>query len=70
MGLENDAIIENGWTLEDRERVFHGTSARIAERPDGIAGYSNGGGAALLVAAAHDAGHEAFQSIRFVLSFA
>jgi hypothetical protein len=40
------------------------------ERPDGIAGYSNGGGAALLVAAARDAGHEAFQSIRFALSFA
>lgn len=40
------------------------------ERPDGIAGYSNGAGAALLVAAARDAGHEAFQSIRFVMSFA
>lgn len=40
------------------------------ERPDGIAGYSNGGGAALLVAAAREAGHEAFQSIRFVMSFA
>jgi S-formylglutathione hydrolase FrmB len=32
------------------------------ERADGIAGYSNGGGAALLVAAARDAGEEAFQS--------
>jgi hypothetical protein len=40
------------------------------ERPDGIAGYSNGGGAALLVAAAREAGHEAFQSIRFAMSFA
>lgn len=40
------------------------------ERPDGIAGYSNGGGAALLVAAARDAGEEAFQSIRFLMSFA
>lgn len=40
------------------------------ERPDGIAGYSNGGGAALLVAAAREAGEEAFQSIRFVMSFA
>jgi hypothetical protein len=40
------------------------------ERPDGIAGYSNGGGAALLVAAAREAGHEAFQSIRFLMSFA
>lgn len=40
------------------------------ERPDGIAGYSNGGGAALLVAASAEAGHEAFQSIRFVMSFA
>lgn len=40
------------------------------ERPDGIAGYSNGGGAALLAAAARDAGHPAFQSIRFVMSFA
>jgi S-formylglutathione hydrolase FrmB len=40
------------------------------ERPDGIAGYSNGGGAALLVAAARDAGNEAFQSIRFLMSFA
>lgn len=40
------------------------------ERPDGIAGYSNGGGAATLVAAARDAGHEAFQSIRFLMSFA
>lgn len=39
------------------------------ERPDGIAGYSNGGGAALLVSAAAEAGHEAFQSIRFVISF-
>jgi hypothetical protein len=40
------------------------------ERPDGIAGYSNGGGAALLVAAAREAGHEAFQSVRFLMSFA
>lgn len=40
------------------------------ERPDGIAGYSNGAGAALLVAAAREAGHEAFQSVRFLLSFA
>lgn len=40
------------------------------ERPDGIAGYSNGGGAALLVAAARDAGHPDFQSIRFLMSFA
>ena len=40
------------------------------ERPDGIAGYSNGGGAAQLVAAAREAGHEAFQSIRFLMSFA
>jgi hypothetical protein len=40
------------------------------ERPDGIAGYSNGGGAALLVAAARDGGNEAFQSIRFLMSFA
>lgn len=40
------------------------------ERPDGIAGYSNGGGAAILVAAAREAGHEAFQSIRFLMSFA
>lgn len=41
-----------------------------AERPDGIAGYSNGGGAALLSAAAREAGHPDFQSIRFLLSFA
>ncbi|MDP3738141.1 MAG: hypothetical protein Q8R02_12170 [Hyphomonadaceae bacterium] len=40
------------------------------ERPEGIAGYSNGGGAALLVAAAREAGHQDFQSIRFLLSFA
>jgi hypothetical protein len=40
------------------------------ERPDGIAGYSNGGGAATLVAAAREAGEEAFQSIRFLMSFA
>ena len=40
------------------------------ERPDGIAGYSNGGGAALLVAAAREAGHPDFQSIRLLLSFA
>jgi len=40
------------------------------ERPDGIAGYSNGGGAAQLVAAAREAGHAAFQSIRFLMSFA
>lgn len=40
------------------------------ERPDGIAGYSNGGGVAQLVAAAREAGHEAFQSIRFLMSFA
>lgn len=40
------------------------------ERPDGIAGYSNGGGAALLVAAAREAGHPDFQSIRFLMSFA
>jgi hypothetical protein len=40
------------------------------ERPDGVAGYSNGGGMALLVAAARDAGEEAFQSIRFVMNFA
>ncbi len=40
------------------------------ERPDGIAGYSNDGGMALLVAAAREAGHDAFQSIRFVMSFA
>jgi hypothetical protein len=40
------------------------------ERPDGIAGYSNGAGAALLVAAARESGHEAFQSIRFLMSFA
>lgn len=39
------------------------------ERPDGIAGYSNGGGAAQLVAAARESGHEAFQSIRFLMSF-
>ncbi|MDH4174530.1 MAG: serine hydrolase family protein [Gammaproteobacteria bacterium] len=40
------------------------------ERPDGIAGYSNGGGAAQLVAALHEAGHADFQSIRFLMSFA
>jgi hypothetical protein len=40
------------------------------ERPDGIAGYSNGGGMALLIGAAKDAGHEAFQSIKFIMSFA
>lgn len=40
------------------------------ERPDGIAGYSNGGGAALLAATAAEGGHEAFQSIRSVMSFA
>jgi len=40
------------------------------ERPDGIAGYSNGGGAAQLVAAAREAGHPDFQSIRFLMSFA
>lgn len=40
-----------------------------SERPDGIAGYSNGGGAAQLVAAARESGHEAFQSIRFLMSF-
>jgi hypothetical protein len=40
------------------------------ERPDGIAGYSNGGGAALLVAAARESGHPDFQSIRFLMSFA
>lgn len=40
------------------------------ERPDGVAGYSNGAGAAQLVAAAREAGHEAFQSIRFLMSFA
>lgn len=40
------------------------------ERPDGIAGYSNGGGAAILAAAARDGGHEDFQSIRFLMSFA
>lgn len=40
------------------------------EQPDGIAGYSNGGGAAILVAAAREAGDEAFQSIRFLMSFA
>lgn len=39
------------------------------ERPDGIAGYSNGGGAALLAAAAAEAGQDAFGSIRFVMSF-
>jgi len=40
------------------------------ERPDGIAGYSNGGGTAQLVAAAREAGHADFQSIRFLMSFA
>ena len=40
------------------------------ERPDGIAGYSNGAGAALLVAAARESGQPAFQSIRFLMSFA
>jgi hypothetical protein len=40
------------------------------ERPDGIAGYSNGGGAAQLVAAAREAGHPDFKSIRFLMSFA
>ncbi|GAM96917.1 hypothetical protein U91I_00538 [alpha proteobacterium U9-1i] len=40
------------------------------ERPDGIAGYSNGAGIALLAAAACEGGREAFQSIRFVMSFA
>ena len=40
------------------------------ERPDGIAGYSNGGGMALLTAALAEGGNEAFQSIRFVMSFA
>jgi hypothetical protein len=40
------------------------------ERPDGIAGYSNGGGAAQLVAAAREAGHPDFQSIRLLMSFA
>lgn len=40
------------------------------ERPDGIAGYSNGGGAAQLVAAARETGHEDFQSIRFLMSLA
>jgi hypothetical protein len=39
------------------------------EHPDGIAGYSNGGGAAQLVAAAREAGHPDFQSIRFLMSF-
>lgn len=39
------------------------------ERPDGIAGYSNGGGAAQLVAAAREGGHPDFQSIRFLMSF-
>jgi hypothetical protein len=40
------------------------------ERPDGIAGYSNGGAAAQLVAAAREAGHADFQSVRFLMSFA
>lgn len=40
------------------------------ERPDGIAGYSNGGGMAQLVAAAREGGDEAFQSIKFLMSFA
>jgi hypothetical protein len=39
------------------------------ERPDGIAGYSNGGGAAQLVAAARESGHPDFQSIRLLMSF-
>jgi hypothetical protein len=39
------------------------------ERPDGIAGYSNGGGAAQLVAAARETGQAEFQSIRFLMSF-
>lgn len=39
------------------------------ERPDGIAGYSNGGGMAQLVAAARESGHPDFQSIRFLMSF-
>lgn len=40
------------------------------ERPDGIAGYSNGGVMAMLVAAARERGDEAFQSIRFLMCFA
>lgn len=40
------------------------------EQPDGIAGYSNGAGAALLAAAAREAGDRAFRSIRFVMSLA
>lgn len=59
----------------DRYAGLDASTAYLAEycwreQPDGIAGYSNGGGMGLLLAAARDGGHEAFQSIRFVMSFA
>ena len=55
----------------DPERLVPAAATQApGERPDGIAGYSNGGGAAILVAAARDGGHEDFQSIRFLMSFA
>ena len=40
------------------------------ERPHGIAGYSNGAAAAMLVAALRESGDEAFQSVGVVMSFA
>ncbi|MGE0032234.1 MAG: hypothetical protein AB7T20_14050 [Steroidobacteraceae bacterium] len=52
------------------ESMAHLAAVCRRERPDGIAGYSNGGGAAQLVAAAGETGHADFQSIRFLMSFA
>lgn len=52
------------------ESMDHLAEVCRRERPDGIAGYSNGGGMAQLVAAACEGGREAFRSIRFVMSFA
>ena len=52
------------------ESMIHLAEVCRRERPDGIAGYSNGGGAAQLVAAAREAGRVDFQSIRFLMSFA
>ncbi|MEQ1619176.1 MAG: hypothetical protein ABL883_12635 [Terricaulis sp.] len=83
MGCSDEEVAEFGF--EDPRCWFRFTDGAYAgleasmeyladfcrrERPDGIAGYSNGGGAALLVAAAREAGEEAFQSIRFLMSFA
>lgn len=60
---------DNGYEGLEASVAYLGEICR-RERPDGIAGYSNGGGIAQLVAAAREGGQDDFQSNRFLMSFA